>query len=299
MAIAFGAAAAAGAAQLGIGYGLGVFSWLPTVAGVDDAAWQASLAWTVWITATSVVLGSIAGDRGVGLTALSRLLLRIGIVLSAALGGVAVTLMIALPSRAAVRADTFAPETIVGGYAIAGVLLGLAVALAAVHVRPMAINVVATTSWLWLLAAVAFTDALGAGRDLTLTELSVWHVTIGGPVFRGIYLPGAVMVLTASLIIGGLAAWPIARAEGRKASAALSGAGGPLLLAGAYLLTAPAFAVDLFAPCAAVLSGLIGSVAITGLAGRRGRSGAGRLRRDNSQPTLVSAAKPKIASDAI
>src|SRR5687767_349438 len=89
--IAFSAAAAAGAAQLGIGYGLGVFSWVPTVNGVDEAAWLASLAWTVWISTTSVVIGAMAADRlglaTVGLTPLGRSVWRGIIAIAAALGG--------------------------------------------------------------------------------------------------------------------------------------------------------------------------------------------------------------------
>ncbi len=298
MATAFGATAMAGAAQLGIGYSLGVFSWLPTITDPGDAAWLASLAWTVWITATSVVIGAIVADRSVGLPALSRLLLRIAIVLSAALGGVLVSLIIAFPARAAVRADTFAPQMIVGGYGIAGVLLGLFIAFAVVHVRPAAVNVLATTGWLWLLAAITFADSQAADRGLTVAELGVWHVTIAGPTYRDIYLPGAVMLMVATLVIGALSAWPYARTSGSRAAAAISGAAGPAVLAGAYLLTSPAFAADLFAPSAAVLSGLIGSVVMAGLAGGRGRRG-NAIASNNDKPALVAAPQPKVAGDAV
>jgi len=168
MTTAVGVSAVAGAAQLGIGYGLGIFSWLPTVRGVDEAAWLASLAWTVWISATSVVAGTLAAERGVmptvAMSSVSRVLWRSVLALAAALGGLIVVALTALPARVAQPASTSTPHLIVGGYAIAGVLFGLFVALAAVNARPIATNVVVTVAWMWLLAVVARVDTLADGR---------------------------------------------------------------------------------------------------------------------------------------
>src|SRR5262245_35627094 len=73
------AAAGTGAAQLGLGYGLGIISWAPSVtaataggtagssaaltAVLADGAWSSGLAWTTWVSATSVVVGAVVGDR--------------------------------------------------------------------------------------------------------------------------------------------------------------------------------------------------------------------------------------------
>src|SRR5918998_6881842 len=60
-------AAGAGAAQLGIGYGLGIVAWLPD-SNPDDGrvAWLASLAWVVWIAASSTVLGAVTAHMLAG-----------------------------------------------------------------------------------------------------------------------------------------------------------------------------------------------------------------------------------------
>src|SRR5437773_2652198 len=56
---AIGAAAVAGAAQLGLGYGLGIIVWQPTGGPAGEALWLASLAWVVWAAASSTALGAI------------------------------------------------------------------------------------------------------------------------------------------------------------------------------------------------------------------------------------------------
>src|SRR5256885_14524849 len=56
---AMGAAAIAGAAQLGLGYGLGIIVWQPTGGPAGEALWLASLTWVVWAAASSTALGAI------------------------------------------------------------------------------------------------------------------------------------------------------------------------------------------------------------------------------------------------
>lgn len=271
VAVAVGVAAAAGAAQLGVGYGLGVFSWVPTVHGGDEAAWLASLAWTVWISALSVVLGAVVADRVGHPTVQSstavRVLRRAALSIAAALGGLVVVALTAVPARVAERADTFAPHLIVGGYAIAGVLLGLFISVAALVARSIAANVLATGGWLWLLAVTAVADGIAAGRQTVVAQLGSWPVTTDGPWFRSVYLPGATIAALAALLIGFLAALPAARSRDGQAGVALSGAAGPALVAVAYLLAAPKLtgalpeqlSAHLVAPYA-VFAGLIGSV---------------------------------------
>ncbi|MEV0455595.1 hypothetical protein [Catellatospora methionotrophica] len=280
VAVAAGVAAAAGAAQLGVGYGLGVFSWVPTVHGGDEAAWLASLAWTVWISALSVVLGAVVADRVGHPTVQSstavRVLRRAALSIAAALGGLVVVALTAVPARVAERADTFAPHLIVGGYAIAGVLLGLFISVAALVARSIAANVLATGGWLWLLAVTAAADGIAAGRDPVVAQLGSWPVTTDGPWFRSVYLPGAAIAAVAAVVIGFLAALPAARRRDGQAGVALSGAAGPALVAVAYLLAAPKLtgalpeqlSAHLVAPYA-VVTGLVGSVLALVLCGPR------------------------------
>jgi hypothetical protein len=273
LATAIAVSAAAGAAQLGMGYGLGIFSWLPTVHGADEAAWLASLAWSVWISALSVVLGTVVADRtgmpSADFSPIARLLWRVTLALSASLGGLLVVVLAAIPARVAQRSDTFAPHLIVGGYATTGVLVGLLLAIAAVSVRAMASNVIATGIWLWLLAAVATGDLLASGRDLKVAQLGVWQPTADGPWLQSVYLPGAVLSAGAALIIGACAAWPAARRRANLAGVALSGAAGPALVGIAYLLAAPRLvdvlpqqlSAHLITPYA-VVAGLLGSLLV-------------------------------------
>jgi hypothetical protein len=305
--IAFSAAAAAGAAQLGIGYGLGVFSWVPTVNGVDDAAWLASLAWTVWISTTSVVIGTIAGDRlglaSVGLTPLGRRMWRGTLAIAAALGGLIVVALTALPARTA--PNTVAPHLVVGAYAVAGVIFGLLVALIAVNVPAVASNVAITSGWLWLLAAVATLDSVAAGRELHVVQLGVWQVTGGGPWFNGISVPAALLAAGSALVIGALAAWPAANRRAGLMGVAFSGGAGPAVLAGAYLLAAPVLknvkpeqlSAHFVAPYA-LIAGLIGSVLVALLAGAGRRRSTGRS-TNHKETGAISTAQPKVASDAV
>jgi hypothetical protein len=62
VAVAAGVAAGTGAAQLGLGYGLGVVVW-PVVPGVDDSVWLGSLGWATWIAASSTVFGAMIAGR--------------------------------------------------------------------------------------------------------------------------------------------------------------------------------------------------------------------------------------------
>ncbi|GAA1366467.1 hypothetical protein GCM10009661_19250 [Catellatospora chokoriensis] len=265
---------------MGVGYGLGVFSWVPTVHGGDEAAWLASLAWTVWISALSVVLGAVVADRVGQPTVQSstavRVLRRAALSIAASLGGLVVVALTAVPARVAERADTFAPHLIVGAYAIAGVLLGLFISVAALVARSIAANVLATGGWLWLLAVTAVADGIAAGRDPVVAQLGSWPVTTDGPWFKSVYLPGAAIAAVAAVVIGFLAALPAARRRDGQAGVALSGAAGPALVAVAYLLAAPRLtgalpdqlSAHLVAPYA-VVTGLLGSVLALVLCGPR------------------------------
>jgi hypothetical protein len=183
-----------------------------------------------------------------------------------------------VPAREAARADTFTPQTIAAGYAAIGVIVGLLVALWAVASRAVAANVIATASWLWLLAVIAVIDGVATGRGLASAQLGVWQITSDADRFwfRNIYLPGAALTLGSALVIGALAAWPAAKRLDGRVGTAVSGGVGPLLVAAAYFLAAPTLvgiraeqlSAHLLAPYA-VIAGLAGSVLVTAICQRR------------------------------
>ena len=87
--------------------------------------------------------------------------------------------------------------------------------------------------------------------------------------WRDYYVPGALLMLGAALLIGGLAAFPAANRGDGRVGVAISGAVGPLIVAVAYVLTAPSsdtapveqISAYLTAPYT-VLAGLAGSILV-------------------------------------
>lgn len=273
-------AAGAGAAQLGVGYGLGIVEWLPADAGDGRVPWLASLAWVVWIAATSTGLGAVIAHtlagRG-GPDSPDGFLLaawRATLVVSAGLGALIVVPLVAVPARSAETPQNFAPEWTAAGYAVVGLVIGLIVAVAALTAQAIAANLVASVGYLWVLAVIAVVDSLRRGDERVLAQLAIWEFN-GGPQVRGYYVPGVLLMLLAAAAIGFGASWRAGRRGDSRVGVAMSGATGPLLVAAAYLLAAPAFAgednVDIsqwsaamFAPYA-VLSGLAGSVLVAAI----------------------------------
>jgi hypothetical protein len=295
VATAIGVAAGAGAAQLGLGYGLGIIAWMPSVGGTSEAAWVASLTWATWIAATSTVAGAICAYRlsGAGRTRKSTVaggpatdpppslasgLWRAALAVSSAIGGLVTVVLVAVPARAAVRADTASPQTVAAGYAVIGVMIGLLVAIWATSSPAVAANVLGTVGWLWTLAVIAVIDGVLSGRGLTSAQLGVWQLTSdsGRFWFRDyFYWPGAALSLGSALLIGIFAARAAARQPAARVGAAISGISGPLLVAVAYFLAAPRLvgirpeqvSAHLMAPYA-VVAGLAGSALVAALAQR-------------------------------
>jgi hypothetical protein len=284
IASAVGVAAGTGAAQLGLGYGLGIIAWVPSPDGTAEPVWVASLTWATWIAATSVIAGAVYADRSSGPSALAAdptarkisgalelVLWRIALCLAAALGAAVTVALVAVPAREAAQDYTFAPETIAAGYTVIGVLVGLVVSFAAVSSAAIAANVVTTTAWLWLLAVVAVVDGALAGRGFTGAQLGVWRITGDGDGYwiRSLYWPGAAISLAAALVAGLISAWWGGRRTDSKVGVSVSGAVGPVLVAAAYFLAAPRpvgieswqVSAYLVAPYA-VIAGLLGSVII-------------------------------------
>ncbi|MGC4852225.1 hypothetical protein ACLQ24_02235 [Micromonospora sp. DT4] len=225
---------------------------------------------------------------------------RLSLALGAGLGGLVTVLLVAVPARVAVGADTGAPQGVAALHAALGILIGVLVALWALRSRTVALNITATAAWLWLLAVVSVVDGVRVGRGLTGAQLGTWQLDpdharywIGGQ----IYWPGALLALVPALLIGALTARGAARSGGHRVGAAASGAAGPLLVALAYLTTVPRwatpgpaqFSTQLIAPYA-VIAGVGGSILVARLAER-----AGRRRAADRGPT-APAGEPELAS---
>jgi hypothetical protein len=298
IALAVGVAAGSAAAQLGIGYGLGVITWTSATDPAGERSWLAALAWTTWIAATATVLGAVAADRfsfgelaGApprrvpggqlpGPVATSAWRLVIG--LTAAVGGLLTVPLVAIPARAAHRPDTLNPQLIAGGYAIVGVVLGLLVAIAALSSRAVAANAIATSGWVWLLAVVSVIHSSAARPGQSTAQLDLWRFGPGHFLRQTLSLPGAALMMGAALVIGALAAWPAARRADPRVGVAISGGVGPLLIAAAYFMSAPKLigaqpdeqlSAYLIAPYA-VLAGLAGSVLLSAVIAQRGQRAA-------------------------
>jgi hypothetical protein len=299
---AIGVAAGAGAAQFGFAYGLGIIVWQPVRDSTGESLWLASLAWALWIAASSTVLGAVyaggtstraakaASRSGVAENTATRvdgrrrahaidLVSRAVIALAAAIGALITVPLVMLPARAAHRADTFQPEVTAGAYAVVGVIVGLLIAVVAVNVRVIAANVVASTAWVGALAAVSVVDAVRANRTVGTAQLAAWQFTDKGWFREMLYLPGALLMLGGALLVGVFAALPADRRGDNRVSIAISGTFGPLLVAAAYFLAAPNLTVRagqlssyLFAPYA-VVGGLAGSVFVAVLGPMRPRRG--------------------------
>jgi hypothetical protein len=306
---ALGVAAGAGAAQLGLGYGLGIVAWTPARDAAGETVWLASLTWVLWLAATSAVLGAICADRlsardpstvdtgpMAGLVAVAW---RVVIALAAAIGALITVPLVAVPARAAHRADTFVPQITAGANAVVGVVIGLLIAIAALSARAIMANVVASVAWLWALAVVAGVDGVRAGEGLSTARLALWQFTSGGW-WRGLYVPGALVMLFVSFAIGALAAWPAGRRGDSRVGVALSGAIGPLLVAAAYLLAGTRLggtpteqqSAYVMAPWA-VLAGLGGSVLVAAV-------GPGTTREARAARAAAKQAKEaKAAEDPV
>jgi hypothetical protein len=294
MAVAAGVAAGTGAAQLGLGYGLGVVVW-PVVPGADDSVWLGSLGWATWIAASSTVFGAMIAGRLRGGRPAGGF--RLALAAAAAVGALLTVVLIAVPAKAAIRPDTAAPELVAGGYALIGVVLGLFVACWAVVSRPVTANLIATAAYLWALAAAGIVVELLAGRE-SATYLTSWQFAELGTQARygTIYWPSALLTLLAALVIGVLAALPAVRRGERGVGTAASGAIGPLLVAVAFLVLAPQLSgalgqlesAYLIAPYA-VLAGLAGSAMTVAVAQRSAERRRARMHRASPPPATGTA----------
>ncbi len=280
----------------------------PATVGTDDPAAVGDTGPAVPARPTSTSDRSAAeaealpGERG-------GLLERLAVALGAGTGGLVTVLLVAVPARVAVGADTGAPQRVAAVHAGLGILIGVLVALWALRSRTAALNVTATAAWLWLLAVVTVVDGVRVGRGLTGAQLGTWQLDPDHPRYwigDQLYWPGALLALVPALLIGALAARRAARSTGHRVGAAASGAAGPLLVALAYLTTLPRWSAlgpaqlstQLIAPYA-VIAGVGGSVLIAVLAERadRNRAAARGVAAAETDPAPRTGAAPATSPD--
>lgn len=255
---AFGTSAVIGLAQLGAAFGLTIVDWRDDTAGL----WSANMAWTTWLAAISAISGALFARES------ESIALRVGAVLSAGLGASVIAPLMALPARDPGKVAL--PGTPFLAVAI-GVATGMALALIAMAVRPVAWSLMASTGLVWLLALLSAFAPIG---DPTVPpgQLGVWGTwagVTGALGKRGLAL--APPLIIGSLLIGIIVAW-IGSANGRgHRVAAASGVAGPLLVTVAYMVAGPgtgstvdSMSAFLIGPYAA-LAGLIGSLAVSAL----------------------------------
>ncbi|MET8229282.1 hypothetical protein ABZS77_01200 [Micromonospora sp. NPDC005298] len=246
--------------------------------------------------------GAAPGEHG-------GLLGRVAIALGAGLGGLVTVLLVAVPARVAVGADTAAPQRVAAVHTALGIVIGVLVALWALRSRAAAVNVTATAAWLWLLAVVSVIDGVRVGRGLVGAQLGTWQLDpdhsrywIGDQ----LYWPGALLALVPALVIGALAARRATRSPGHRVSATASGAAGPLLVALAYLSTVPRWSTlgpeqlstQLVAPYA-VIAGIGGSVlaAVLGERAERHRAASPGTRDTGTPPEPTAQPVPSTEPD--
>ncbi|HEY9482972.1 MAG TPA: hypothetical protein VIR00_08420, partial [Micromonosporaceae bacterium] len=228
----------------------------------------------------------------------------------AAVGALLSVALVLVPARAAVRAETLSPELIAVGYAVVGVVIGVLVAMCALAVRAITLNVLASAVWLWPLAIAAAINGVADDGGVRVAPLAVWPFG-PGTYFRTTWsVAGMALMFGAALLIGAGVAWIATRCGDNAVGIALSGAVGPLMVAAAYLLTAPRLvgvranaqiSAYLTAPYA-VIAGLAGSVLVVVLHAnrdnRRARRAADEIEAASWTSSIVTAPMQRASSDA-
>jgi hypothetical protein len=323
--LAIGAGAGAAAAQFGLGYGFAVIAWSPSAGTTvtSDRIWLTSLAWTLWIAATSTVIGAVAADRrsageigaapprgaeraqpSVMATAIWRALLSV----AASVGALLSVALVLPPAHNATRADTTSPHLIAAGYAIVGIVIGIVLAVCALSARAAALNVVIISIWLWLLAAASVVVGVARGKGYGTAVLEGWPLGDSSYFWHNFSIDLTVLMLGTALIVGVASAWPATRRQENRVGVVLSGGAGPLLVAAAYVLTAPALvgisgntqaSTSVIALCA-VIAGLAGSgLLVAAIAAREASKRERRSRADEDldiaqlrRPSPIGASVP-------
>lgn len=295
-----GVAAVAGAAQLGIAYGIAILLWAKDFTDPGEGAWAANLTWVCWLAAASVVLGVVIGRRVTPPIEFPRsVLAQFATVASAAVGALVTVPLVGIPARYAELAGDSAPASTAARIALVGVLLGAVVSVGVLLGRPLEWNTLATTGVLWAVAFGSVLVSLGRGEPPDSVRLAVWSYA-ETPGWFAVMAP----MLVAALAVGaGLAL--LAKRQGHsRVAVAVCGAPGPLVVAIAYLVAGPGsrpetgeqFLPYLAVPYA-VLTGLLGSLLVAAIERPEPDAEPAGLSDSDRTPVAAIAAGPAASGD--
>ncbi|WP_213452761.1 hypothetical protein [Rhizomonospora bruguierae] len=235
---ALGAAALAGAGQLGVAYGLGIVQLARQFEASAPDEWNSQLTWIAWITMVAALIGGYAARRvatGRGLTAGSGL--RIALAAAAGVGSAVVAPLTMLPARGAQLYATIDPVLVTGITALCGAAAGTMFVALTLGKAGARLGAGLVTGATWLLALASTAPSLGPGDPLPHIRLGVLDAA-GIP--AGTTQRLALVGIPVIALLTGVAVGAAARARGRSATAgALTGLAGPVLLALAYVIAGP------------------------------------------------------------
>jgi hypothetical protein len=232
--VTWGAAAFAAAGQLGVVYGLAIVRWDRPYTGGTEDDWQAQLAWLAWCVALAAVVGACVGARAAGRLKLELpIFAKIGVCLVAGIGAVSTLPLIFLPARNTHPPINVNPQLVLIITAAAAAIIGAVVAVFALASRQFAGGITATASWVWAFAIFSVWWMIRRHDVQPLPRLGVLEVRqLNND--RLEWLPITITVLVAASVAA------VARfGGGRPMHVAVSGFGGPMLLATAYLVAGP------------------------------------------------------------
>jgi hypothetical protein len=265
-------AAVAVAAQLSVADVLGIVRWDGS-APDGVATWTPLLTWVAFIYAVGVVVGAMFGRRALrGPNRPAGIAARIAATLFSGVGAAAAVPLAWLPSRGARPPAHVDPMLVVSITCSAGIVVGLIVSMIALSARPVSAGVRVWIAWLWLIAIGSAT--VGVVRHLPYPPPRLGVIDAPSLIPVAWWNGPKVMIAVAAVV--GLAVAGVARGGGAgRFGTAISGLGGPAIVAVAYLVAGPGGASERpsqFDPYVASLlataAGLVASVLVAML-GRR------------------------------
>ncbi|HEY0002381.1 MAG TPA: hypothetical protein VGB74_18160 [Actinoplanes sp.] len=290
--ITVGAAALAGASQLGLAYGLGILRLTRVLEVTTRDQWTAQLSWAAWIAMTAATVGAMTGraylprPSGVGT--------RIGMAVAAALGAAIVVPLTMQPARSGQVAGVH-PAFVIGVCAALGAVVGGFAAYAALSRAASRWGLAAVGTAIWIIAVISVGPSL-AGADSLPARLGVLDAA-----FLDESLTPRTALLTMpllALVSGALLGWNARRRGMSTLTIALAGLPGPALLTVAYLIAGPGEGADRYqavpywGAMTAAGAGVLGSVLTAVL--RRGPATDGTWARpEPSKPTPDRPPLPK------
>ncbi|HEY8451973.1 MAG: hypothetical protein FWJ87_13905 [Micromonosporaceae bacterium] len=267
LATSAGVAAMAGAAQLGVAYGLQILRFRREFP--PGGTWATQLTWVAWIAALAVMAGGVGGvwtaHRLAGGFRRLELGHRIAISLASGVGAALTVALAAVPARQADLAGAD-PALEAALAALLGLVAGVLAAVGVLSVRLVAVSVAALVAVVWLVALVSVVPTLGPSAPPALVRLGVLDLGLFGEgARRGV----AVLSPPLAALVVGVAVAAAARSLGLPVvRTVLSGAAGPVLLALAYLVAPPGGGSDAVQAAAfagamiSIAAGLLGAVAV-------------------------------------